>query len=56
MRTIIKAIFSFTAISLLSLSAFYGTSFGDKIEISESVGLARLYSGEEKQAKDDAEN
>jgi hypothetical protein len=54
MQSMIKAIFSFTAISLLSLSTFYGTSFGEKIEISEAVGLARLYSGEEKQAKDDA--
>ncbi len=54
MRTIIKAIFSFTAISFLSLSAFYETSAAREIEISEAVGLVRLYSGEEKQAKDGA--
>ena len=54
MRTIIKAIFSFTAISFLSLSAFYETSAAREIEISEARGLARMYSGEEKQAKDEA--
>ena len=54
MRTIIKAIFSFTAISFLSLSAFYETSAAREIEIQEAVGLARMYSGEEKKAKDDA--
>ena len=54
MRTIIKAIFSFTAISLLSLSAFYETSAARETEISEAVGMVRLYSGEEKQAKDGA--
>ena len=54
MRTIIKAIFSFTAISFLSMSAFYETSGAREIEISEAAGLARLYSGEEKQAKEEA--
>ena len=54
MRTIIKAIFSFTAISFLSLSAFYETSAARETEISEAVGMVRLYSGEEKQAKDGA--
>ena len=54
MRTIIKAIFSFTAISFLSLSAFYETSAAREIEIQEAVGLARMYSGEEKKAKDEA--
>ena len=54
MGTIIKAIFSFTAISFLSLSAFYETSAARETEISEAVGLVRLYSGEEKQAKDGA--
>ena len=54
MRTIIKAIFSFTAISFLSLSAFYETSAARETEIQEAVGLVRLYSGEEKQAKDGA--
>ena len=54
MRTIIKAIFSFTAISLLSLSAFYETSAARETEISEARGLVRLYTGEEKQAGDDA--
>jgi hypothetical protein len=52
--TIIKAIFSFTAISFLSLSAFYETSAAREIEIQEAVGMARLYSGEEKKAKDEA--
>ena len=54
MRTIIKAIFSFTAISFLSLSAFYETSAAREIEIQEAVGSARMYSGEEKKAKDEA--
>ena len=54
MRTIIKAIFSFIAISFLSLSAFYQTSAAREIEIQEAVGSARMYSGEEKQAKDEA--
>ena len=54
MRTIIKAIFSFTAISLLSLSAFYETSAARETEISEARGLVRLYTGEEKQARDEA--
>ena len=54
MRTIIKAIFSFTAISLLSLSTFYETSAAREIEIQEVVGSARMYSGEEKKAKDEA--
>jgi len=54
MRTIIKAIFSFTVISLLSLSAFYETSAARETEISEARGLARLYSGEEKKARDEA--
>ena len=54
MRTIIKAIFSFTAISILSLSAFYETSAAREIEIQEAVGSARMYSGEEKKAKDEA--
>jgi hypothetical protein len=54
MRTIIKAFFSFTAISLLSLSAFYETSAAREIEIQEAVGSARMYSGEEKKARDEA--
>ena len=54
MGTIIKAIFSFTAISFLSLSAFYETSAAREIEIQEAVGSARMYSGEEKKAKDEA--
>jgi hypothetical protein len=54
MRTIIKAFFSFTAISLLSLSAFYETSAARETEISEARGLVRLYTGEEKQARDEA--
>jgi len=53
MRTIIKAFFSFTAISLLSLSAFYETSAAREIEIQEAVGSARMYSREEKKARDD---
>ena len=54
MRTIIKAIFSLSAFSFLSLLVFYETSAAREIEISEAAGLARLYSGEEKQAKDEA--
>ena len=54
MLTISKAILSFTVISFLSTSAFYETSVAREIKIAEAVGLARLYSGEEKQAKDDA--
>ena len=54
MRTIIKAIFSLSTFSFLSLLAFYETSGAREIEISEAAGLARLYSGEEKQAKDEA--
>ena len=54
MRTIIKVIFCFTAISFLSLSSFYETSAARETEVSEARGLARLYSGEEKQARDEA--
>ena len=54
MRSIIKTICGFAAVTLLNLTAFSIMSAASEIEIQEAVGLARLYSGEEKQAKDEA--
>ena len=54
MQILIKAICGFAVITLLSSTVFSLSSVAGETEISEAVGLARLYSGEEKQAKDEA--